>query len=257
MKGVMQDHAAYAVMARQNRDLTLPDNGDGKTEVDIDHTTYPGARAVLVLLDHISSQQQISIFMSALGLGAAALANDSNGHFVIRHCVRNFSGEDNKCHIHEIAIQCSKVATDQNGSRLLQSCLLLYQGEYRVHLFAEIIANVLYLAEDRHCLELGIVEVTENLPRQLGGSYLPLSRKKYSSCVVERCLGKAGEEQASWIIPELLTSPNVRELSVDPFGNFVIHTALKVSQDRSEEIKGEVKDYSLIMKGFVYEGELP
>lgn len=79
-------------------------------------------------------------------------------------------------------------------------------------------------------LELGTAEVTENLLRQLGGSYLALSRKKFSSCVVERCLRKAGEEQASWIILELLTSPNVCALLVDPFGNFVIQTALEVSQ---------------------------
>lgn len=52
--------------------------------------------------------------------------------------------------INEMAIHCLKVATDPNGSRVLQSCLLLYQGEYRVHLFAEIIANALHLAQDRH-----------------------------------------------------------------------------------------------------------
>lgn len=49
-----------------------------------------------MLLDHISSQQQISLFMSALSPGAAALANDPNGHFIIRHCVQNFSADDNK-----------------------------------------------------------------------------------------------------------------------------------------------------------------
>ncbi|KAG5543547.1 hypothetical protein RHGRI_016324 [Rhododendron griersonianum] len=173
--------------------------------IKICHNQY-GARAVLVLLDHISSQQQISLFMSALSPGAAALANDPNGHFIIRHCLQNFSGDDNK-------------------------------GEYRVHLFAEIIANALHLAQDRHgnfvvqlLLELGIAEVTENLLGQLGGSYLALSRKKFSSRVVERCLRKAGEEQASWIILELLTSPNICALLVDPFGNFVIQTALEVSQ---------------------------
>ncbi|KAF7140967.1 hypothetical protein RHSIM_Rhsim06G0058800 [Rhododendron simsii] len=204
--------------------------------IKICHNQY-GARAVLVLLDHISSQQQISLFMSALSPGAAALANDPNGHFIIRHCVQNFSADDNKCLINEMAIHCLKVATDPNGSRVLQSCLLLYQGEYRVRLFAEIIANALHLAQDRHgnfvvqlLLELGIAEVTENLLGQLGGSYLALSRKKFSSCVVERCLRKAGEEQASWIILELLTSPNVCALLVDPFGNFVIQTALEVSQ---------------------------
>lgn len=52
--------------------------------------------------------------------------------------------------INEMAIHCLKVATDPNGSRVLQSCMLLYQGEYRVHLFAEIIANALHLAEDCH-----------------------------------------------------------------------------------------------------------
>ncbi|KAE9457220.1 hypothetical protein C3L33_10876, partial [Rhododendron williamsianum] len=133
--------------------------------IKICHNQY-GARAVLVLLDHISSQQQISLFMSALSPGAAALANDPNA--------------------------------------------------WR--------------------------------------DYLALSRKKFSSRVVERCLRKAGEEQASWIILELLTSPNICALLVDPFGNFVIQTALEVSQVCStlnHTGYREVKDYSLIMKGSV------
>ncbi|KAI8554645.1 hypothetical protein RHMOL_Rhmol05G0113700 [Rhododendron molle] len=36
------NNAAYAIMARQSQYLTLPDSGNSKTEVHIDHTAYSG-----------------------------------------------------------------------------------------------------------------------------------------------------------------------------------------------------------------------
>ncbi|CAL5332504.1 unnamed protein product [Camellia sinensis] len=256
-----------------------------------------GTRAAQRLLEHITSQQQISLVISALCPGAVALATDPNGYHVIQHCLANFSTEDNKrscnmilssaeswkvgllaeyssqCSLESVqalvfpysirslrefgfcsmsylktalslqyllkvmADNCFEIATNKSGCCVMQSSVENSQGEYRERLVSEIIANAPHLAEDQfgnyvvqQLLGLKIPEVTTNLLRQLEGTYVSLSRNKYASNVVEKCLAESGEEQSSRIIMELLRNPNVCMLLVDPFGNFVIQSALSVSK---------------------------
>ncbi|PSS17287.1 Pumilio 12 like [Actinidia chinensis var. chinensis] len=196
-----------------------------------------GTRVVQKLFEYITTQQQIFMVLSALKSGAVALATDPNGHHVIQHCLIRFSNEDNKYILNEIADDCFKVATNKYGCCVIQSCVEHFQGEYGERLVAEIIANALHLSEDRygnyvvqHLLGFRIPETTENVLRQLEGSYLSLSCNKYGSNVVEKCLTDSGEGQTSQIFVELLRSPNVSMLLVDPFGNFVIQSALSVAK---------------------------
>ncbi|KAK9270326.1 hypothetical protein L1049_025904 [Liquidambar formosana] len=196
-----------------------------------------GTRAVQKLLEHLTTPQQISLVMSALSPGAVALTKDMNGHHVIQHCLKHFSNEDNKYLLSEVANNSWGIATDKSGCCVLQSCVEHSQGEPRERLVAEIISNALLLAEDRygnyvvqHIVGLRIPRVTAKLLKQLGGSYFSLSCNKYGSNVVEKCLIESGEELSRQIIMELLRSPNVSMLLVDPFGNYVIQSALSVSK---------------------------
>ncbi|KAK3011705.1 hypothetical protein RJ639_011655 [Escallonia herrerae] len=223
-----------------------------------------GARTVQKLLEHVSTPHQVSLVMSALSLGAATLANDQNGHHVIQFCLVHFSSEDNKHLLDEITENCFGIATDSSGCCVLQSCVEHSRGEPRDRLVSEIMANAIYLAEDpygfvfqlfllfpsstatninmlqfvfitssnyvlQHMLGLRIPEITADLLRQLKWSYVSLSCNKYASNVVEKCLVDSGEEHSTEIINELLKSPNASMLLVDPYGNFVIQSALSVS----------------------------
>jgi len=77
---------------------------------------------------------------------------------------------------------------------------------------------------------LNIPELTALLVRQLKGNFASLSCNKYASNVVEKCLNESGEEMSTRIIMELVGSPNASLLLVDPYANFVIQSALKVSK---------------------------
>ncbi|KAE9588387.1 putative pumilio domain-containing protein [Lupinus albus] len=55
-----------------------------------------GTRAVQKLLEHVSTQEQRSLIMSALSPGAVALTKDTNGIHVVEHCLKHFSNEDNR-----------------------------------------------------------------------------------------------------------------------------------------------------------------
>ena len=84
----------------------------------------------------------------------------------------------------------------------------------------------------QHILGLKEPQITESLLRQLEGNYASLSCNRYGSNVVEKCLVESGEQKSTRIIMELLTSPTVSRLLVDPFGNYVIQSALTVSKVR-------------------------
>ncbi|KAF3446583.1 hypothetical protein FNV43_RR11763 [Rhamnella rubrinervis] len=196
-----------------------------------------GTRAVQKLLESLTSGLQISIVMKALSAGVVALTKSTNGHHVIQFCLRNFSEKDNEYLLNEVADNCFEIATDKSGCCVLQQCIKYAQGELRERLVADITTNAVLLAEDRYgnyvvqyLLELRIPQITENLLRQLKGSYAFLSCNKYGSNVVEKCLLVSQQEQITQIVLELITSPNASMLLLDPYGNYVIQSALSVSK---------------------------
>ncbi|KAK3231270.1 hypothetical protein Dsin_003151 [Dipteronia sinensis] len=196
-----------------------------------------GTRAVQRLMENLTTPQQISLVTAALSTGAVALTKDMNGHHVIQHCLKYFSDEDNKYLLNELANNCYGIGTDKSGCCVLQHCVQYSKGEPRERLVAEIIANALHLADDhygnyvvQHLLEMKVPQITVNLLRQLEGHYASLSCNKYGSNVVEKCLKLSGEQESMRIIMELLRSPNASRLIVDPYGNYVIQSALSVSK---------------------------
>lgn len=82
----------------------------------------------------------------------------------------------------------------------------------------------------QHLVGLKLPRVTETLLERLQGSFVTLSCNKYASNVVEKIILESGEVHSTKIIAELLRSPSASMLLVDPYGNFVIQTALQVSK---------------------------
>lgn len=82
----------------------------------------------------------------------------------------------------------------------------------------------------QHIMYLKIPSVTERLVGALEGNYTDLSFEKSGSNVVEKCLKQCDESQVCKIIKELLDDPRFPKLFVDPFGNYVVQSALEVSK---------------------------
>ncbi|MCD7453993.1 hypothetical protein HAX54_023136 [Datura stramonium] len=196
-----------------------------------------GARAMQKLLDNLSTPQQRSLILSAITPVAVALANDQSGQHVIQFCVKTFSIEYTRHLLNEIANNCFAIATQKSGCCVLQSCVESARGELRDRLIAEILANAVQLSEDQygnyvvqHLVGLKLPRVTETLLDRLQGNFVTLSCNKYASNVVEKIFLESGEEHSRRIITELLRSSSASMLLVDPYGNFVIQTALQIAK---------------------------
>ncbi|KAL8541336.1 hypothetical protein ACS0TY_002547 [Phlomoides rotata] len=96
---------------------------------------------------------------------------------------------------------CVDIAIHQHGCCVLRRCICHSTGELREKLIAEISANGLLLAQDAYgnyvvqfILELRIPSALSKLTYQFEGNYVNLSRQKFSSHVVEKCLAVCNNE---------------------------------------------------------------
>ncbi|CDO97457.1 unnamed protein product [Coffea canephora] len=196
-----------------------------------------GTRVVQKLIETLKSRQQTSLVISALEPGFLALIKDLNGNHVVQRCLQCLSYEDSKFIFVAAAKYCVDIATHQHGCCVLQRCISHASGEHRENLIAEISANGLLLAQDafgnyvvQFILELKIPSATTKLVCQFEGNYVHLSTQKFSSHVVEKCLAVCSNEVRSTIIHELLSATHFEQLLQDPHANYVVQTALKVSE---------------------------
>ncbi|GFP98692.1 putative pumilio homolog 7 chloroplastic [Phtheirospermum japonicum] len=198
-----------------------------------------GTRVVQKLIETLKTRQQISLVISALEPGFLALIKDLNGNHVVQRCLQCFTTEDSKFIFIAAAKYCVEIATHQHGCCVLQRCITYATGELRENLVEEISANGLLLAQDAYgnyvvqfILELKIPSITSKLTSQFEGHYVHLSRQKFSSHVVEKCLALGNEETRSKIIHELLSAAYFEQLLQDPHANYVVQTALRETQGR-------------------------
>ncbi|KAK8698773.1 hypothetical protein V6N13_114880 [Hibiscus sabdariffa] len=220
-----------------------------------------GTRVVQKLIETLKTRQQISLVISALEPGFLSLIKDLNGNHVVQRCLQCLSSEDNKLlklfssHYSPLPVfhnfpptvwqfifvaaakYCVDIATHQHGCCVLQRCISHSTGEYREKLVEEISTNGLLLAQDAYgnyvvqfILELKIPSATATLVSQFEGNYVHLSSQKFSSHVVEKCLVVLNDENRSRIIRELLSATHFERLLQDPHANYVVQTALRVSE---------------------------
>ncbi|XP_021988567.1 putative pumilio homolog 8, chloroplastic [Helianthus annuus] len=196
-----------------------------------------GTRVVQKLIETLKTRQQIKLVISAIEPGFLALIKDLNGNHVIQRCLQCLSNEDNKFIYEAAAKFCVEIATHQHGCCVLQRCINHSTGEYREKLVSEISKNGILLAQDaygnyavQYILELQIPSAVSKLTSQFKGNYVHLATQKFSSHVVEKCLAVLDGQFRSTIIRELISATQFEQLLQDPHANYVIQTALRVSE---------------------------
>lgn len=107
------------------------------------------------------------------------------------------------------------------------SCFLHLNPESRVSVFCFLFCRN-YVVQ--FILELEIPSAIRTLISEFEGNYVHLSIQKFSSHVVEKCLHVFDDESRSRIIHELLSASPFEQLLQDPHANYVIQTALRVSE---------------------------
>ncbi|KAJ0009780.1 hypothetical protein Pint_33749 [Pistacia integerrima] len=227
-----------------------------------------GTRVIQKLLDpkeilqrQSLTPEQICILLSALKKIAVNLSKSPIGQHVIQRCFHKFSNEYTKELVEEIVKSCVTLATEKSGCCVLQQCIFHAKEEHKGRLIAEIVTNALVLSDHaygnyvvQYILEINIPQVTADILSQLAGSYFTLSLSKYASNVVEKCMNFATEEQLTAIVSEIIHHPDILDLMLNNFGNFVIQSAWKRCKGRplGQTLLNLVQEHYPLLQSHMY-----
>lgn len=192
-----------------------------------------GTRALQKMIEFISTPGQIQTIIEALRYRVVELIQDLNGNHVIQKCLNKLSSADAQFIFDAVGVHCVDVGTHRHGCCVLQRCIDHASGEQKAWLIRQISDNAYVLVQDpfgnyvvQYILDLNEPIFTEPLVRMFKGRVGQLSKQKFSSNVIEKCLRCAQEPSKDMLIEEMLSPTELDRLLRDSFANYVIQTAL-------------------------------
>ncbi|KAA3488548.1 Pumilio 7 isoform 2 [Gossypium australe] len=205
---------------------------------------------IITLLHNISHfyfQTAFQFIFVAAAKYCVDIATHQHGCCVLQRCISHSTGEYREKLVEEISTNGLLLAQDAYGRRGKQKIFLAYGDGIRPSVFSPYVIlecgdncmksfnvdKAEFTARNyvvQFILELKIPSATSTLVSQFQGNYVHLSSQKFSSHVVEKCLVVLNDESRSRIIRELLSATHFERLLQDPHANYVVQTALRVSE---------------------------
>lgn len=176
------------------------------------------------------------ILTRALSPAAARLCIDSHGNHVIQRILLKLGPKHSKFVFDAVAASVGDVARHRHGCCVIQRCLDSPDSESRSHLVHRIVDKSLELMQDAYgnyvvqyvldvCSDSDVHLVCESVV----GKVCLLAIQKFSSNVMEKCLERCTDSVKEMYLQELSDQERIRELMMDPFGNYVVQRALSVA----------------------------
>ncbi|KAI1095431.1 ARM repeat-containing protein [Rostrohypoxylon terebratum] len=192
-----------------------------------------GTRALQKMIEFVNTRTHINLIIEALRYRVVELIQDLNGNHVIQKCLNKFSAEDAGFIFDAVGNHCIEVGTHRHGCCVLQRCIDHASGDQKMWLIRRITENATRLVQDpfgnyvvQYIIDLNETAFTEPLILQFRGKITQLSRHKFSSNVIEKCLRCGNDDSRDMMVKELLTPGEMERLLRDNFGNYVVQTAL-------------------------------
>lgn len=177
------------------------------------------------------------------------LIQDLNGNHVIQKCLNRLTPEDAQVS-HYVTLlgfcanelkfifdgvgnNCIVVGTHRHGCCVLQRCIDHASGHQKAQLISQITANAFSLVQDpfgnyvvQYIVDLAESAFTDPLCYSFKGRIPLLSKQKFSSNVIEKCLRGAQPSVTRMMIEEMLNANELEKMLTDSFANYVVQTAL-------------------------------
>ncbi|KAI1994799.1 hypothetical protein LOZ51_001322 [Ophidiomyces ophidiicola] len=192
-----------------------------------------GTRALQKMIEFISTPEQTQTVINALRDKVVDLVQDLNGNHVIQKCLNRLSAADAQFIYDAVGTSCIAVGTHRHGCCVLQRCIDHASGEQRAQLIAQITSNSYTLVQDpfgnyvvQYILDLAEPCFTEPLCQTFAGKVSMLSKQKFSSNVIEKCLRTAEFQSRRLLIQEMLPANELERMLRDSFANYVVQTAM-------------------------------
>ncbi|KAI1139562.1 ARM repeat-containing protein [Hypoxylon sp. FL0543] len=193
-----------------------------------------GTRALQKMIEFVSTPVHINLIIQALGHRVVELIQDLNGNHVIQKCLNKLNADDAEFIFNAVGNNCIAVGTHRHGCCVLQRCIDHASGNQKLWLIGKITENATQLVQDpfgnyvvQYIIDLNEAVFTEPLIQQFRGNISQLSRHKFSSNVMEKCLRCGSDASKDMMVNEILVPGELERLLRDNFGNYVVQTALE------------------------------
>lgn len=195
-----------------------------------------GTRALQKMIEFVTTPTHVQIIIEALRFQVVELIQDLNGNHVIQKCLNKLGSADSEFIFSAVGTNCIEVGTHRHGCCVLQRCIDHASGPQKAWLISKITEHALRLVQDpfgnyvvQYIIDLNERTFTEPIAQRFLGKIVTLSRHKFSSNVVEKCLRCASDDAKDRMVKELLVPGEMERLLKDSFGNYVVQTALEHS----------------------------
>ena len=176
------------------------------------------------------------ILTDALKPSAARLCIDSHGNHAIQRILLKLPYQYTQFIFDAVAASVEDVARHRHGCCVIQRCLDSRHSAARTHLVTRIVEKSLELMQDaygnyvvQYVLDVCGDDEVHAICESVIGKVCLLAIQKFSSNVMEKCLERCTDKVREAYLNELNDSDRLRELMMDPFGNYVVQRALSVS----------------------------
>jgi hypothetical protein len=177
-----------------------------------------------------------AVLTAALAPSAARLCIDSHGNHVIQRILLRLGTQYSMFVFDAVAASVSDVARHRHGCCVIQRCLDSPPSESRSYLVRCIVERSLDLMQDaygnyvvQYVLDVCCDDDVQAVCESVVGRVNLLAIQKFSSNVMEKCLERCCDRVKEAYLLEMSDAERVRELMMDPFGNYVIQRALSVA----------------------------
>jgi hypothetical protein len=192
-----------------------------------------GTRALQRMIEYVSTAEQRQLIINALDADVVQLIQDLNGNHVIQKCLNHLTPEESQFIFDAVSGACVIVGTHRHGCCVLQRCVDHASGLQKGAMVDSIIQNAFSLVQDpfgnyvvQYILDLSEPCFTQPLCRSFLGNVIYLSKQKFSSNVIEKCIRCADDESRRMLIEEMLPPPELEKMLRDNYANYVVQTAL-------------------------------
>jgi hypothetical protein len=175
------------------------------------------------------------MIIQALSGQVVDLIQDLNGNHVIQKCLNHLKSSEAQFIFDAVGEHCVTVGTHRHGCCVLQRCIDHASGFQKVDLVRKITAHSFHLVQDpfgnyvvQYILDLNDAAFTTPMCAGFQGKVVELSKQKFSSNVIEKCIRCAEMSAKQLLIEELLVDvEELEQLMRDSYGNYVVQTALE------------------------------
>jgi len=198
-----------------------------------------GTRAVQKLIGILAKggvhQVDLGLVINAMREHVVELIRNLNGNHVVQACLHNLTSESNQFIYDSVSQNCVSVATHRHGCCVLQRCIDFASEAQRHALVHEIGMHSLELVQDpfgnyvvQYVLDIKEAALFKAVFGQLQGNFAVLSKQKFSSNVIEKCLAMPYPDEFEAVVREIADPGRILELLQDGYANYVIQKALAV-----------------------------